>query len=51
MKLKGKLKDAIINQADTFYVVSGVSGSNNIADLGTKRLGKVRLAELMRFAI
>ena len=26
-----------------------MSGSSNIADLGTKRLGKVRLAELMRF--
>ncbi len=35
--------------SDTCHVVSGVSGSNNIADLGTKRLGKVRLAELMRF--
>ena len=26
-----------------------MSGSSNIADLGTKRLGKVRFAELMRF--
>ncbi len=49
VKLKGKLSDAIFNQADTYHVVSGVGGSNNIADLGTKRLGKVRLAELMRF--
>ncbi len=44
VKLKGKLKDAIINRAETCHVVSGVSESNNIADLG-----KARLAELMRF--
>ena len=34
---------------ELFHLVSGVSGSNNIADLGTKRLGKTRLAELMNF--
>ena len=33
----------------TVHVVSGVSGSNNIADLGTKRLGKRRLSERMNF--
>ena len=49
VKLKGNLENAIANQADTCHVVCGVSGSSNIADLGTKRLGKVRLAELMRF--
>ena len=49
VKLKGNIEDSIANQADTCHVVCGVSGSSNIADLGTKRLGKVRLAELMRF--
>ena len=49
VKLKGNLENAIANQADTCHVVCGVSGSSNIADLGTKRLGKMRLAELMRF--
>ena len=49
VKLKGNLENAIANQADTCHVVCGVSGWSNIADLGTKRLGKVRLAELMRF--
>ena len=34
---------------ELFHLVSGVSGSNNIADLGTKCLGKTRLAELMNF--
>ena len=49
VKLKGKLKDSIDQQHDTCHIVSGVSGQLNIADLGTKRLGKARLAELMRF--
>ena len=49
VKLKGNVENAVANQADTGHVVCGVSGSSNIADLGTKRLGKVRLAELMRF--
>ncbi len=49
VKLKGNLENAIANQADTCHVVCGVSGSSNIADLGTKRLGKMRLGELMRF--
>ena len=45
-----KQRSKVVPFTDTpelFHLVSGVSGSNNIADLGTKRLGKTRLAELM----
>ena len=47
-----KQRSKVVPFTDTpelFHLVSGVSGSNNIADLGTKRLGKIRLAELMNF--
>ena len=47
-----KQRSKVVPSTDTpelFHLVSGVSGSNNIADLGTKRLGKTRLAELMNF--
>ena len=47
-----KQRSKVVPFTDTpelFHLVSGVSGSNNIADLGTKRLGKTRLAELMNF--
>ena len=47
-----KQRSKVIPFTDTpelFHLVSGVSGSNNIADLGTKRFGKTRLAELMNF--
>ena len=42
--LKGQSKNL-----ESIHTVSGVSGSNNVADLGTKRLGKKRLEELMVF--
>ena len=47
-----KQRSKVVPFTDTpelFHLVSGVSGSNNIADLGTKRFGKTRLAELMNF--
>ena len=36
-------------EPELFHFVSGVSGSDNVSDLGTKRLGKSRLSELMHY--
>ena len=49
VKQRGKVVPTVDGDPELFHVVSGVSGSNNIADLGTKRLGKKRLSELMNF--
>ena len=50
VKSKGKVTPTTDgDKPELFHIVSGVSGSNNIADLGTKRLGKSRLSEFSNF--
>ena len=48
VKQRGKIMPTV-GEPELFHVVSGVSGSDNVSDLGTKRLGKTRLSELMHY--
>ncbi len=49
VKSKGEVVPTTNDEPELFHIVSGVSGSNNITGLGTKRLGKTRLCELINF--
>ena len=48
VKQRGKVVPTV-GEPELFHLVSGVSGSDNVSDLGTKRLGKTRLSELMHY--
>ena len=48
VKQRGKVVPTV-SEPELFHLVSGVSGSDNVSDLGTKRLGKTRLSELMHY--